>query len=605
MKFLTINLLSFLLTFLFSNCVNTNTKNVSPLIAGKHETPNHLYYETLLAKGIDSVCSRIKDEVPPHWWRNTCEGFFFYLSDTVSDATLFRLLDNYDKTFPNDTIYDFSQLIRGRIFIEQAAFDTALYCLQDCYTVSQRSGRIERAIDAVRLIGRCYMKKGDFPQGIEYLLVACAQYESFYSKDKDSGGRVIETLIEIADAYKTSRNYEKAQYWYQKALDMSFHGNMSGYQITSAGRFAENYLESGNISAAKQMIDSAFYLQHTYNNPYNEAERYYILACIEKRMGKNEKALQNFKYAHAKNETKDNVFVKYKYLIGMGEGFEGVGKYDSAMRLYQIALATPDSSQQVKVLALMSDISARIGNYEQALKYQKQSNDLENRLFNAEKNKAIGYLEAKSEMAQKEWQLKQREQEFNIKRLAVLLTIVLFGFILTITVFWSVRQHQKRVILEQEMEIIKAHEQLRIKELSQTTQNLNAKRKALDAAQKVIELKNELIEELELKSNDGKRAQDITNFRNTKILTTEDWHKFRNLFDKTFPTFDEQQKRQFPSLTNAEIRLLMLLKIGFNNSEIAYALGISVDSVYKSRYRLRRKIGITEEYDLEDFAKNF
>jgi DNA-binding CsgD family transcriptional regulator len=49
----------------------------------------------------------------------------------------------------------------------------------------------------------------------------------------------------------------------------------------------------------------------------------------------------------------------------------------------------------------------------------------------------------------------------------------------------------------------------------------------------------------------------------------------------------------------------MLLKVGFNNAEIAYALGISVDSVYKTRYRLRRKLEISEEYDLEKFTKTF
>lgn len=567
--------------------------------------PDTNYYSTLPIDSLGEVAQHIRQEILPQYWSAACEGYFFWLPDSVTDRGFFQLLNGYDRFFQSDSIKAFSQLARGRIFIEQAAFDTALYCLQDCYALSLKNGRKSRAADATRLIGRCYMKRGDFPRGIEYLLKAYEEYEILYPKKHGDNSRNIESMIEIAGAYQTTQNFEKAQKWYEKAWQTACETKATGYQITTAGRLAGNYIELGKIYEAKYMIDTAFYLQQKYNNPYNEAERYYILADIEKKMGYYDKALQHFKDAYHNNKIKDNIFTKYKYLSGIGKGFEGVGKYDSAMYYYQVALATPDSLQQAKIKAAMSDIAVHIGNYKQALAYQKQSNALEKQFFDAEKNKAIGYLEAKNEIAQKDWELQQREHAFRVKFLIYLLILIFLGLTLLIIVFWSLRQRQKRIIVEQEMALIKAHEQLRAQQLTQTTQNLHAKSKALDAAQKVIALKNALIKELELKTTDEKREQDVTVFRNTKILTAEDWHKFRNLFDKTFPEFDEQQKRQFPNLTNAEIRLLMLLKVGFNNAEIAYALGISVDSVYKARYRLRRKIGITEEYDLEEFAKSF
>ncbi len=605
MKHTTSLLFSFFLFFYLTACFQQGEQSTTKPPSVNLDAPDLLYYQTLPIDSPEVIAHHISRELQPHWWSGACEGFFFWLPDSVGDAYLLRLLDSYDKVFSTDSIIAFSQLMRGRIFIEQAIFDTALYCLQDCYTISQRSGRTSRAIDAVRLIGRCYMKKGNFPQGIEFLLKAFEEYELLFPKGRGSGSRNLETMIEIAGAYQTIQNFEKAHEWYEKAWQTSCEMRSTGYQITTAGRLAGNYLELGKIGDAKYMIDTAFYLQNKYNNPYNEAERYYILACIEKTLGYHEKALAHFKYAHIKNEVKDNIFIKYKYLSGIGEGFAAVGKYDSAMHLYQGALATPDSLQKAKILDLIAQTFTHLGKYQQALAYQQQSNDLKNRLFTAEKNKAIGYLEAKNEMNQKEWQFKQQEQQFKIKRLNTLLVIVFLFFILIIMALWSVRQHQKRVILEQEMQIIKTHEQLRIQELTQTTQNLNAKLKALDAAQKVIALKNTLIEELELQKQDDKQEKNINIFRNTQILTAEDWHKFRNLFDKTFPEFDEQQKTQLPSLTAAEIRLLMLLKVGFNNAEIAYALGISIESVYKSRYRLRRKISVLEDFDLERFAKNF
>lgn len=601
MKLITVSIRVVFLLLFVAACSQQPAKKTSAHLL----LPNVYYYKTLCIDSLDVAGRHIAQEIPPQFWSDACEGYFFWLPDSVGGADLLRLLSGYDAVFRSDSITAFSQLARGRIFIEQAAFDTALYCLQDCYALSLKSGRKSRAADATRLVGRCYMKRGDFPRGIEYLLKAYEEYEILYPKKHGDNSRNIETMIELAGAYQTTQNFEKAQKWYEKAWQTACETKATGYQITSAGRLAGNYIELGKIYEAKYMIDTAFYLQQKYNNPYNEAERYYILANIEKALSYSDKALQHFKEAYRKNQVKDNIFIKCKYLSGIGKGFEGVGKYDSAMQFYQIALATPDSLQQAKIKAAMSNIAARLGNYKQALAYQKQSNALEKQFFDAEKNKAIGYLEAKNEIAQKDWELKQREHVFRMKFLIYLLLLIFLGLTLLVIVFWSLRQRQKRIIVEQEIALIKAHEQLRAQQLTQTTQNLHAKSKALDAAQKVIALKNALIKELELKTTDEKREQDIAIFRNTKILTTEDWHKFRNLFDKTFPEFDEQQKRQLPSLTNAEIRLLMLLKVGFNNAEIAYALGISVDSVYKARYRLRRKIGLTEEYDLEEFAKNF
>ena len=71
-----------------------------------------------------------------------------------------------------------------------------------------------------------------------------------------------------------------------------------------------------------------------------------------------------------------------------------------------------------------------------------------------------------------------------------------------------------------------------------------------------------------------------------------------------FPNFFKDLKNRFPHITPAETRLVLLLKTEFEASEIANITGVSLSSVYKSRYRLRQKFNLTEDVDLEMFVKS-
>jgi DNA-binding CsgD family transcriptional regulator len=55
-------------------------------------------------------------------------------------------------------------------------------------------------------------------------------------------------------------------------------------------------------------------------------------------------------------------------------------------------------------------------------------------------------------------------------------------------------------------------------------------------------------------------------------------------------------------VTEAEKRLLALTKLEMSNSEIAAMLGISPESVIKTRYRLRKKVG---DEDLKRLVESF
>ena len=63
-------------------------------------------------------------------------------------------------------------------------------------------------------------------------------------------------------------------------------------------------------------------------------------------------------------------------------------------------------------------------------------------------------------------------------------------------------------------------------------------------------------------------------------------------------------KTRFTDLSPADVRLIMLVKERFGVGEAASTLGISYESVKKARYRLRKKLELPEEDNLDSFIQS-
>jgi DNA-binding CsgD family transcriptional regulator len=74
------------------------------------------------------------------------------------------------------------------------------------------------------------------------------------------------------------------------------------------------------------------------------------------------------------------------------------------------------------------------------------------------------------------------------------------------------------------------------------------------------------------------------------------------VFTRVNPTFFIQLNDKFPNLTQAEIRILALSKLGLSVKEKANMLGISPDSVRRTQQRLNKKLGMTEVQIFEEMA---
>lgn len=81
--------------------------------------------------------------------------------------------------------------------------------------------------------------------------------------------------------------------------------------------------------------------------------------------------------------------------------------------------------------------------------------------------------------------------------------------------------------------------------------------------------------------------------------------EFQKRIDLLSNEFYNSLLKRYPNLSKTEVKLCSLIRLNLDNHDIATLQNVDVSSVYKSRYRLRKKLNITSDIDLDTFLKAF
>ncbi len=95
----------------------------------------------------------------------------------------------------------------------------------------------------------------------------------------------------------------------------------------------------------------------------------------------------------------------------------------------------------------------------------------------------------------------------------------------------------------------------------------------------------------------------MINHIDTSIEHDDDLKIFQSTFDMVHHDFFKRLDAQFPELNNREKLMCAYIKMNMMSKEIAPLLNISVRGVEVSRYRLRKKLGLTEKDSLTEFLQ--
>ena len=293
-----------------------------------------------------------------------------------------------------------------------------------------------------------------------------------------------------------------------------------------------------------------------------------------------------------------------KGLIKQGKVNEGEAMLDS---MYKDISQIKDAKYAKGVLEYMIDHYLARENASKVMQYASFYRKQSEVLFNEQISQKVASAMIKYQTEKKEQQLKLTVAELSIKDLRIQLyvtALVLLFLVIVGGILWYLHerklQKKREWLIKQEKAIAQREwqlaENLLHEEKIQLERALENLREANLESEQVHELFNEFMAHCENQQNIALITPSV--FREKGEV------KFRRYFMQLYPTFLNLLKERIPDITRGEEILCMLIVLGQNMDEVADILCIEKKSVKMSRYRLRKKIGITQEESLEDFIRS-
>lgn len=249
----------------------------------------------------------------------------------------------------------------------------------------------------------------------------------------------------------------------------------------------------------------------------------------------------------------------------------------------------------------LTQIFRAMGQYDSAFYYSERYSALNDSLEKevATSSLAISRARLNNEVSRFNIQKLNREKETVLLWRNIMIASIIIVSLVTLLIINRQRLKEKIKTEKAEQQHLKMVQEKQLME----TEIASAKEQLQMFTANIVE-KTNLIEKLEsqVKGREATHEQQaiISELTQLTILTEDDWNKFRILFEKIYPGFFIKLKDSFPDITSAEQRMAALTKLRLTTKQIASMLGISVDSVHKSRQRLRQRLNLAADTSLEE-----
>lgn len=539
---------------------------------------------------------------------------------------------------------------RADYFANKYENDSALFYYDKAKIVFKKAKSIRGIIFVNHSLSSIESSNGNLDKAIAITKENIELIKTHEKEGKDKTKFLGAQNVSIAELYREKGTLKTALIYGLKALDYFKQINHETRKadalklIGDVERDLENYNSSINyFNEALEIYEryeEVFYVAYTQNslglsyqnlNDYNSAETFFNLAVenakkVEDNLGTSN-ALHNLgeikrlqgKYNEARSILLEAKVIAEKENIKLGivKPLESLSKIDFQNKNYNTALKrNAEAIDIAKSLGAMSHLARLYKNHSTFLEGLNKNNDaleflklyqtINDSLFTTKKLQQIEELKAIYETEQKEAEISLQKKEIetlnteaeNDKLTKTLYGIGMFSFIaIAGLIYFSLKQRMKKNKIEREKqeEIYKQEIEFKKKELASQTLHLVQK--------------NTFIQELKENLEKIKRSPELfkVEFRRIVMLLKKesaedkDWEVFKSYFTEVHNNFDHKIKEIYPDISEKEMRLASFLRMNLATKEIASMLNVLPESVLKSKYRLKKKLNLEKEVDLNQF----
>ncbi|PZR19043.1 MAG: hypothetical protein DI539_15330 [Flavobacterium psychrophilum] len=577
-------------------------------------------------------------------------------SEPDSARILIQEILNY-KGKLSDTVYANAYLAYAYYHHLKNNTDSSLYYYERALPYSNKQKYPKIYARLLRNKAGTYKKRGEIEESLKIL----SEVENIYSQTNDEIGLAI-TYGEIASNYNLMLRSDEGINYLLKALSIFEKKNDYLHSLSVKHSLANTYLNAGNFEFAADLYKEVligFKEQNAVKNyciallnygdclthlkKYNEAQKalndalpglkrfddqeiiglvYYKMGIIQARLNHLSAAESYYKIALKK--ALPTLSLK---TIPIGTDYIDVlirqKKYKEALEIISL-IEKPELLQKANVYDLMLFETQKAKVYEKTDSDEKALLSIQNslKLQDTLKKTAneLTTLRLQQEFQNKYQSKKSKTLEnanlnlknkLNRNRKNILLPVICLLIILAIIALAFVFKTRKRL---NRLKLAQKRKEKLLREYEET-KNLNEMNKQ-DLQDKTQELTSGIVSLTTLEGSINRliilckeKPEDLcidVIKEELQSLTSEKnyWSLFKKRFSETYAGFQENLQAQFPALTKNDLFFCALLKLNLPYKDMAALMQVAPETIVKKKYRVKKKMKIETEAELESILLN-
>ena len=500
-----------------------------------------------------------------------------------SDSLIALALNYYTITQTSPVMYAKALFYHGRVMLELDKEEEALkffLAAKDIYERTKDHKMLALIAEEVGMINR---KQDLYDDALTNFREALTTYKQL----KDSLS-VISASLNIARVYLFKSEWDSCSLYYNNALEIAVQKNYLS-EITILHELGILYRSMQNLS---------------------EAERYFLAA-----------------YEKETDEEK-----KYMECLSLGYLYMQMGQTENARKYLMMSANSSKAYTQISAYDCLYFLEKDIDNFEEAIVYHELADSITNAMEELNSRELIASLQKKYEnekLRNDNLQMKVRYTNF------ILWGTIAFLFVVACMCYYYYKnRNNKKKIAEIELQIQENEEE--IERYQQEIEDIQISKDQVLKENLVLEenrtkvgelngkivlltLQNKTLSE-HLKARGGELNVGISSgsfihaFRLLLAikertlrgkLSNEERQKLFSLFDLIYWNYVSRLLERAPTLTKHDLEICCFLKFGLSHEELSCIFHTTSDSVTRAKGRLKGRLGISPQDDLDLFLKEF
>ena len=500
-----------------------------------------------------------------------------------SDSLIALALNYYTITQTSPIMYAKALFYHGRVMLELDKEEEALKSFLAAKDVYERTKDHKMLALIAEEVGMINRKQDLYDDALTNFREALTTYKQL----KDSLS-VISASLNIARVYLFKSEWDSCSLYYNNALEIAVQKNYLS-EITILHELGILYRSMQNLS---------------------EAERYFLAA-----------------YEKETDEEK-----KYMECLSLGYLYMQMGQTENARKYLIMSANSSKAYTQISAYDCLYFLEKDIDNFEEAIVYHELADSITNAMEELNSRELIASLQKKYEnekLRNDNLQMKVRYTNF------ILWGTIAFLFVVACMCYYYYKnRNNKKKIAEIELQIQENEEEIEryqqeiediqiskdqvLKENLMLEENrtkvgeLNGKIVLLTMQNKTLsEHLKELGGELNVGISSGSFIHAFRLLLAIKEgtlrgkLSNEERQKLFSLFDLIYWNYVSRLLERAPTLTKHDLEICCFLKFGLSHEELSCIFRTTSDSVTRAKGRLKGRLGISPQDDLDLFLKEF